>query len=164
MNIKEEQQLLKSTGRLSTHPHIHCSKCNSKTTAFGSNLEGKIKKAGGLEELLNTFECRSCRNSGKPVIIKVNTGMNKKKRKPKELRTSELLKNPPKMDFAPRVRLSLLEHPDVTAELTTTACVRPDIYLDSQRSCDFCNLYQLCKAPCRKLSKAGWQVKKVAVK
>jgi hypothetical protein len=85
----------------------------------------------------------------------------KKKRKPKELRTSELLRNPPKMDFAPRVRLNLLEHPEITAEVTSIACQRPDIYLDSERTCDFCNLYQLCKAPCRKLSKAGWQVKEV---
>ena len=161
MNIKEELKLLKDTGRLSTHPHIHCCKCNGKTTAFGTNLEGKIKKAGGLEQLLNTFECRSCRNAGKPVIVKVNTSV-KKQRKPKELRTSELLKNPPKMDFAPRVRLSLLEHPEITAELTSIACQRPDIYLDSDRTCDFCNLYQMCKAPCRKLSKHGWQVKELA--
>ncbi len=161
MNIKKEEQLLKETGKLSTHPHIHCSKCNGKTTAFGTNLAGKIKKAGGLSELLNTFECRNCRNAGKPVIIKVNTGM-KKKRKPKELRTSELLKNPPKMDFAPRVRLNLLEHPEITAEVTSIACQRPDIFLDSERTCDFCNLYELCKAPNRRLSKAGWQVKSVA--
>jgi len=160
MNIKEELKLLKATGRLSTHPHIHCCKCNGKTTAFGTNLQGKIQKAGGLEELLSTFECRSCRNAGKPVIVKVNTGM-KKKRKPKELRTSELLKNPPKMNFSPRARLSLLEHPEITAELTSVACVRPDIYLDSERTCDYCNLYQLCKAPCRKLSKHGWQVKEL---
>lgn len=158
MNIKEELKLLKETGKLSTYPHIHCSKCNGKTTAFGSNLEGKIKKAGGLEELLTSFECRSCRNAGKPVVVKVNTSV-KKKRKPKELRTSELLKNPPKMNFGPRVRYNLLENPELTAELTTVACVRPDIYLDSERTCDYCNLYQICKAPCRKLSKFGWQVK-----
>ena len=157
MNIKEELKLLKETGKLSTYPHIHCSKCNSKTTAFGSNLQGKIKKAGGLEQLLTTFECRNCRNAGKPVVVKVNTSV-KKKRKPKELRTSELLKNPPKMIFPPRQRLSLLEHPELTAELTTVSCVRPDIFLDGGRSCDFCNLYKLCKAPCRKLSKHGWQV------
>jgi hypothetical protein len=159
MNIKNEIELLKETGKLSSHPHIHCSKCNAKTTAFGTNLQGKIAKAGGLEALLNSFECRNCRNIGKPVVLKVNTQMKKKIKKPKELRTSELLKNPPKMEFAPRQRLSLLEHPELTAELTTVACVRPDIYLDAERTCDYCNLYQMCKAPCRKLSKHGWQMK-----
>jgi hypothetical protein len=160
MNFNKELSLMKETGKLSTHPHIHCVKCNGKTTAFGTNLLGKIQKAGGLEPLLSTFECRTCRNAGKPVVVRVNNRVKKTKmKKPKELRTSELLKNPPKMDFAPRVRLSLLEHPELTAELTTVACVRPDIYLDAERTCDYCNLYQMCKAPCRKLSKHGWQVK-----
>jgi len=163
-DIKAETALLKETGKLSTHPHIHCASCEAKTTAFGSNLQGKIKKTGSLEKLLNAFECRTCRNAGKPVVVKVNTSMKKTKRKPKELRTSELLKNPPKMDFTPRVRMSLLEHPEVAAEVTSIACQRPDIFLDSERSCDFCNLYQVCKAPNRKLSKAGWQVKKLVSK
>ena len=161
MMNKNETTLLKETGRLSTHPYIHCCKCHGKTTAFGTNLQGKIKKAGSLQELLNSFECRNCRNAGKPIIVKVNTSVKKHKRKPKELPTSELLKNPPSMDFAPRVRLSLLEHPDVAAEITSMACQRPDIFLDSERSCDFCNLYQVCKAPNRRLSKAGWQVKQL---
>lgn len=155
---------MKDTGKLSTHPHIHCVKCQGKTTAFGTNLLGKIQKAGGLECLLSTFECRNCRNMGKPVMVRVNNRVKTSKmKKPKELRTSELLKNPPRMDFAPRVRLSLLQHPDVAAEVTSMACQRPDIFLDSERSCDFCNLYEICKAPNRKLSKAGWQVKAVAV-
>lgn len=158
MNFKEELRLMKETGKLSTHPHIFCVKCSGKTTAFGTNLLGKIQKAGGLEPLLSTWECRACRNAGKPVVVRVNTRV-KKTKKPKELRTSELLKHPPKMDFPPRVRLNLLEHPEICAEVTSIACQRPDIYLDSDRTCDFCNLYQMCQAPCRKLSKHGWQVK-----
>jgi len=157
--IKAEEALFKQTGKLTSHPHIFCVKCEGKTTAFGSNLQNKILKAGSLADLLNTFECKVCRNQGKPVVVKVNTRV-KKKRKNKELAPSELIKNPPKMNFSPRVRISLLDNPEVTAEVTSIACVRPDIYLDSDRSCDFCNLYQLCKAPCRKLSKQGWQVKK----
>jgi hypothetical protein len=162
-DIKKETALLKETGKLSTHPHIHCVMCESKTTAFGSNLQGKIKKVGSLEKLLLGFECRNCRNAGKPVVVKISTGM-KSKRKPKELRTSELLKNPPKMEFKPRVRMSLLKHPELAADVTSISCQRPDIFLDSQRSCDFCNLYQVCKAPNRKLSKAGWQVKELVSK
>jgi len=162
-DIKHEQALLRGVGRLSTHPHIHCSKCNSKTTAFGSNLKGKIQKAGSLEELLNTFECRNCRNAGKPVIVKVNKGV-KRKRKSKELRTSELLKHPPKMQFPPRMQINLLENPNVAAEVTAVACQRPDIYLDSGKTCDFCALYEVCKAPCRALSKHGWQAGKAPKK
>ena len=158
--MQDETVLLKQTGKLSTHPHIHCVKCDGKTTAFGSNLTGKIAKMGGLEALLTTFACRTCRNAGKPIMVRVNKGMKRmSKRKPKELRASELLKNPPKMEFAPRERLSLLQHPALAAEVTAVACVRPDIYLDAARACDYCNLYHMCAAPCRRLSKHGWQVK-----
>ena len=157
--ITDELAMMAQTGKLSTHPRIHCVKCGGNTTAFGTNLLGKIQKAGGLEPLLSTFECRACRNAGKPVMVRVNKHMKRtSKRKPKELRASELLKNPPKMEFAPRERLSLLQHPALAAEVTSIACARPDIYLDAARSCDYCNLYQLCQAPCRRLSKHGWQV------
>ena len=158
--ITDELALLSQTGKLSTHPHIHCVTCDAKTTAFGTNLLGKIQKMGGLEPLLATFACRTCRNAGKPVVVRVNKHVKRmNKRKPKELRASELIKNPPSMDFAPRERLSLLQHPILAAEVTSIACARPDIYLDAARSCDYCNLYPLCAAPCRRLSKHGWQVK-----
>jgi hypothetical protein len=157
--MQDELAMLSQTGKLSTHPHIHCVQCDSKTTAFGTNLLGKIQKMGGLEPLLSTFACRACRNIGKPVMVRVNKGVKRtSKRKPKELRASELIKHPPSMAFAPRERLSLLQHPALAAEVTAIACARPDIYLDAARSCDYCNLYQLCAAPCRRLSKHGWQV------
>jgi hypothetical protein len=158
--ITDELAMLSQTGKLSTHPHIHCATCGGNTTAFGTNLLGKIQKAGGLEPLLSTFACRMCRNAAKPVIVRVNKHVKRmNKRKPKELRASELIKHPPRMEFAPRERLSLLQHPILAAEVTAIACARPDIYLDAARSCDYCNLYQLCQAPCRRLSKHGWQVK-----
>lgn len=156
----DELALLSTSGKLSTHPHIHCATCDATTTAFGTNLTGKIQKAGGLECLLATFACRHCRNIGKPAVVRVNKHMKRtSKRKPKELRASELIKHPPKMDFAPRERLSLLQHPILAAEVTSIACARPDIYLDAARSCDYCNLHAVCTAPCRRLSKHGWQVK-----
>ena len=157
---KKEQELLKSTGKLSTHPHIFCVKCQAKTTAFGTNLEGKIKKAGGLEQLLTSFECRTCRNVGKtPRLPKAPK---RKRRASRESRKEDLLKNLPKMNFTRPEPVVLINNPDYTAELTQYACVRPDVFLDAQRSCDFCSLYEICKAPNRRLSSQGWQVKPVA--
>ena len=160
MNIKKEQELLKSTGKLSTHPHIFCVKCQSKTTAFGSNLQNKISKAGGLEELLSSFECRDCRSAGKtprlPKAPKRNKGLSR------ENKTAELLRNLPKMVFAERKPIVLVSNPDFAAEVTAHSCVRPDVFLDSNRSCDFCALYQVCKAPNRRLSSQGWQIKVAA--
>ena len=157
MNIKKEEQLLKDTGKLSTHPHIHCSKCNGKTTAFGTNLQGKIERAGSLGDLLSTFECRSCRNAGKPQRVPKAPKRNRKETK--AYRKQVLLKDLPKMVFSERKPVVLLENPEYTAQVTAHACQRPDVFLDSNRSCDFCSLYEICKAPNRRLSSQGWQAK-----
>jgi hypothetical protein len=154
--IKAEEALLKQTGKLTSHPHIFCVKCEGKTTAFGSNLQNKISKAGGLEELLSNFECRQCRNAGKtprlPKAPRKNKGLSK------QSKAAEMIKSMPKMQFSERRRISLIDEPQVAAEVTAHSCVRPDIFLDSSRSCDFCALYQVCKAPNRSLSKQGWQM------
>mgnify|MGYP001548659019 CR=1 FL=1 len=157
MNIKKEEQLLKDTGKLSTHPHIHCSKCNGKTTAFGTNLQGKIQKAGSLGDLLSTFECRSCRTAGKPQ--RLPKAPKRKRKDTKEYRKVELIRNPPKMVFSERKPIVLLQNPEYAAEVTAHSCIRPDVFLDSNRSCDFCSLYEICKAPNRRLSSQGWQAK-----
>jgi len=154
--IKAEEALLKQTGKLTSHPHIFCVKCQGKTTAFGTNLQNKISKAGGLGELLSNFECRQCRNAGKtprhPKAPRKNKGLSK------QSKAAEMIKSMPKMQFSERRRISLIDEPDFAAEVTQHSCVRPDIFLDSNRSCDFCALYNVCKAPNRSLSKQGWQM------
>jgi hypothetical protein len=159
-DIEHEEALLRGPGKLSTHPHIFCVKCEGKTTAFGSNLKGKIEKAGSLGALLSTFECRSCRTSGQtnkrlPKALRKKRGS---KGAAKHARTQDLLRNLPSMVFSERKPIVLLDNPGFAGEVTATSCVRPDIFLDSDRSCDFCALYQICKAPNRSLSKQGWQL------
>ena len=158
--IKAEEALLKQTGKLTSHPHIFCIKCEGKTTAFGSNLQNKISKAGSLEELLSSFECRDCRSAGKtprlPKAPRKNKGL------AKESKAAELIRNMPKMVFAERKPIVLLSNPEFAGEVTAHSCVRPDVFLDSNRSCDFCALYQICKAPNRRLSSQGWQIKVAA--
>jgi len=158
--IKAEEALLKQTGRLSSHPHIFCVKCEGKTTAFGSNLQNKISKAGGLGELLSAFECRNCRTAGANKVRLPKAPRKKRGEKcaAKHARTQDLLRNLPSMVFSERRRISLIDEPQVAAEVTAHSCVRPDIFLDSNRSCDFCALYNVCKAPNRSLSKQGWQM------
>jgi hypothetical protein len=160
MNIKKEQELLKSTGKLSSHPHIFCVKCQGKTTAFGSNLQNKISKAGGLGELLSAFECRNCRTAGqnKPHSDKALRKKRGSKGAAKLARTQDMLRNLPSMVFAERKPIVLIDNPEFAAEVTQHSCVRPDVFLDSSRSCDFCSLYEICRAPNRCLSKQGWQL------
>jgi hypothetical protein len=155
--IKAEEALLKQTGRLSSHPHIFCVKCEGKTTAFGSNLQNKIQKAGSLGDLLSTFECRSCRNAGKPQ--RLPKAPKRKRKETKAYRKQVLLKDLPKMVFAERKPIVLLDNPEFTAQVTAFSCQRPDVFLDSNRSCDFCSLYEICKAPNRRLSSQGWQAR-----
>jgi hypothetical protein len=158
--IKAEEALLNQTGKLTSHPHIFCVKCEGKTTAFGSNLRGKIEKCGSLEALLSSFECRSCRTAGQTNkrLPKAPSKKRGSKGAAKHARTQDLLRNLPSMVFSERRRISLIDEPEVAAEVTAHSCVRPDIFLDSSRSCDFCALYQVCKAPNRSLSKQGWQM------
>ena len=158
--IKAEEALLKQTGRLTSHPHIFCVKCEGKTTAFGSNLKGKIEKAGSLGELLSTFECRTCRTAGqnKQRLPKAPRKKRGAKGAAKLAKTADLIKNLPQMNFTRQEPIVLVSNPEYAAKVTQHSCVRPDIFLDSGRSCDFCSLYQVCKAPCRNVSKQGWQM------
>jgi len=162
--IKAEEALLKQTGRLTSHPHIFCVKCEGKTTAFGSNLAGKIQKAGSLEALLSAFECRNCRTAAanKVRLPKAPSKKRGEKGAAKHARTQDLLRNLPSMVFSERRRISLIDEPQVAAEVTAHSCVRPDVFLDSNRSCDFCALYSVCKAPCRRVTSQGWQIKVAA--
>lgn len=162
--IKAEEALLKQTGKLTSHPHIFCIKCEGKTTAFGSNLAGKIKKAGSLEALLSAFECRNCRTAGanKVRLPKAPSKKRGSKGAAKQAKLEDMLRNVPKMQFSDRTPVILVDNPTFAAEVTAHSCLRPDVFLDSNRSCDFCALYQVCKAPNRRLSSQGWQIKVAA--
>lgn len=153
--IKAEEALLKQTGKLTSHPHIFCIKCEGKTTAFGSNLQNKISKAGGLGELLSTFECRNCRTAGqnKQRLPKAPRKKRGSIGAAKVAKTVEMLKNLPQMRFPERKPIVLLDNPDFAAQVTAFACQRPDLYLNAGRTCVDCNLYSVCAAPCKNLGK-----------
>ena len=153
--IKAEEALLKQTGKLTSHPHIFCVKCEGKTTAFGSNLAGKIKKAGSLEALLSAFECRNCRTVGanKQRLPKAPSKKRGSKGAAKVAKTQEMLRDLPKMQFSDRTPVVLLDNPDFAAMVTSVACQRPDLFLNAGRKCIDCNLYSVCAAPCKNLGK-----------
>jgi len=41
------------------------SDCQVQTTMFGTNLHTRVIKFGGIENLLSTFECKTCRAKSK---------------------------------------------------------------------------------------------------
>ena len=157
--IKAEEALLKQTGKLTSHPHVLCSKCHGKTTMFGTNLEARIKRFSSLSALLEGFECRNCRpKQNKPHSDKAPSKKRGSKGAAKQAKLEDMLRNVPKMQFSDRTPVILVDNPTFAAEVTAHSCLRPDVFLDSSRTCDFCSLYQVCKAPNRRLSSQGWQM------
>lgn len=151
--INKEIALYKATGKLSTHPHILCSKTGTKTTMFGSNLENRIKRFGSLEKLLTEFVCRAVVNASKPPKpIRI-----KKVRKAKKLATKEqdgkVVYDIPVYNNKPPESIDLVLNPKVCAEITRNQCWRPDIYLNNSRTCDKCRLYTNCTSHLKRLAK-----------
>lgn len=156
--IDKEVAHYKATGKLTTHPHIQCSKTGTLTVMFGSNLANRIHKFGSLANLLTGFECKASRMANKPKKVKAI----RKKRVKKEVRIVEMINDIPKLDFKRQEPIVLVDNPEVAARVLTS-CYRPDIYLNNDRTCDACSLYNVCKAPCRKLSTTAKRKRLAAV-
>lgn len=52
--------------------------------------------------------------------------------------------------YAPVV-VDLAKNPDECAVATHDTCLRPDIYLNNNRTCNNCSIVEHCKCPCRRL-------------
>lgn len=118
---------------------------------FGSNLESRIKKYKDLETLLSSFECKACRP--KKEKQESTKAPRKNKGLAKDSKAAELIRNMPKMVFAERKPIVLLSNPEFCAQVTSVACQRPDLFLNAGRTCQDCNLYSICSAPCKTLGK-----------
>lgn len=71
-----------------------------------------------------------------------------------EARAEEIRKNLPKINFyKERQVIDLTKDKDACAYYTSIACVRPDIYLDNDRTCDHCSINKHCACPIKKFSK-----------
>lgn len=143
--IQKEVKHYQSTGKLISHPYLSCTVTGEKVMAFGPMLKKKIERYGGLENLLKIFVSRKAKSASKPQKVP----------KPKKVKKSKLLEKTedqrydiPIFKNEPRTSLSLREHP----ELTRGACWRPDIFLNSGRVCDDCNLADYCQSSCKKFS------------
>lgn len=157
--MKDNINNFKTTGKLLSHPHILCSKCQGKTTMFGTNLEGRIAKFGSLEDLLTRFICKGCRNEGKPErepkFKKV-----KKNGKVKIEKDENKVYDIPKINLnSPHEFVNLVKDKD-NAWKHLQVCWRPDLYLNWDRSCNGCNLYENCRAACKRMvNDSGRKVK-----
>jgi len=143
--IQKEVKHYKSTGKLTSHPYLACTVTGEKVMAFGPMLKKKIERHGGLETLLQTFVCRKAKSASKPQ--KVSKAKKVKKTKLLE-KTEDQVYIIPVFKNEPPTILSLRDHPEHTAG----ACLRPDIFLNSGRTCDDCNMADYCQSQCKKFS------------
>jgi len=146
MKINKEEFIrsYNATGK-GTSNKIPCTKCDGSSTAFGSNLEGKIKKAGSLEILLDTFTCRSCKSLAKPkrekkIIIKAS------KTEEKE----EVVYVIPKMKGFIPTNAFLKDTPELVQSMTNFSCVSPQYYLVHGRKCTGCIFADNCNCALKK--------------
>jgi hypothetical protein len=148
MKNKEQLESYKKNGHL-LNKKIQCNKCGTDITCFGSNLSGKISKFSSIEKLLENFVCRSCTSSSKPKKIVV-----KAEKKPVKIAKEDIVYDVPKMKFSIKRDVLLSEAPDLIESVSKNgSCIRPDIYLNNDRSCDGCSLYTSCLASIKNLSK-----------
>ena len=172
--IEEWAQQYDKNGKL-PEPKIPCSTvgCEVGTTCFSTNLKTRVEATeGGVRVLLSTFKCRGCRAGSvvaeKPVLARVAKATKKPKTvtkaAQKQTRVEELNQAARSaqvnVDAVPvRYNFDSQEH---VRQLTEGACQRPDIYLDNDRACDGCALYEHCACTAKQLLSDTGRKKAVA--
>jgi hypothetical protein len=143
MKNKEQLESYKNSGKLLS-PKLPCTKCQTPVTLFGSNLENRIKKYGGLENLLDTFTCRSCNSASKPQREKKVVVKREKKEQ------EEVVYDIPKMKGFIPTNAFLKDTPELVQSMTNFSCVSPQLYLNNNRGCRGCVYFDNCNCALKK--------------
>ena len=137
------------------HDKIMCSKCKS----IQVSLKGRGKKVifdacdSDPKRILTETVCKSCREKFYPTEKK------KKEYVPetleeRELRIEEIRASLPKIDLhKERISIDLTKDHEACAKYTKNMCMRPDIFLDNDRTCDKCSIRKYCACRIKKFSK-----------
>jgi len=134
------------------HARIICGKCQSDFASL-KGLGSKVafdRCENDPSRVLKETLCKDCR-SLEPKIKKVKVYTKEEL----EDRAEEIRRNLPKIDFnKERVVIDLVKNKDACIEHTKYACLRPDVYLDNDRTCDTCTIRKWCSCPIKKFSKS----------
>lgn len=138
--------------------------CDTKTTCFSTNLKDRVTAAeGGIRTVLSSFTCRGCRSKNKGALVqttvqdkpvraraakRTNTKAAAKRTKVEEL--TQAAKNSTVDVNAVPMRYNF-NNPAEVQQLTENTCQRPDIYLNNDRACDGCVLYEHCACTSKQL-------------
>jgi hypothetical protein len=137
---KDNLARFKKTGEL-VGKKIECNSCSTLITCFGSNLQGKIEKFGSIENLLESFVCRTCKSASKPKKAPKEKKVRLKKQKQEEIKNYVI---PQVKPFIPR-DVFLKDAPDIIQSITKNGtCASPSYYLDHAKQCEGCAFYDNC--------------------
>lgn len=126
---------------------IVCCKCKSYPAKLkGAGMRHALKAAGGnIEVMLKSTMCKDCKSleipkkEKKPAVKRVKT------QQEIDDEIEKIRREMPKIDLnAPRVTIDLNKNKKACAEITRNMCMRPDIYLDNDRTCDYCSINDCC--------------------
>lgn len=133
------------------HNQIVCCKCHMGFASLkGIGLKKAFEKCeGDAFRVLNETACKNCREVlPKEKKVKIFT------REEMEARAEEVRRNLPKIDLnKERQVINLNKDKEACAFHTQFACLRPDVYLDNDRTCDYCSINKHCACPIKKFSK-----------
>lgn len=146
-------------------PKIPCSSagCKNETTCFSTNLKTRVAATeGGIRTLLRTFKCRSCRTQTSSVLEPAGVIEKPVRRAAKRTTTKAAQKQSRVEELNQAARSAVIDvnavpvrynfnDPEHVRQLTEGACQRPDIYLDNDRACDGCSLYEHCACSAKQL-------------
>ena len=121
--------------------------CENLTTLCHNNLHDRVERFGSIENLLNKFKCRGCVKGSEPKKVPVE-----KKKKIKV--ESNIIPEAKPIYYIPKLPtvIHLLDNLEEAAKLTSTECMRPDIYLDNNRSCTTCSIVAVCSCRIKSLT------------
>lgn len=134
------------------HQRVLCCVCHQGFASLkGIGLVKAFEKCDGDPlKVLNETKCKDCKalepkEKKQPRILTPEE---------QEARAEEIRKSLPKIDFnKERTVIDLRKDKDACAFYTKIACIRPDIYLDNDRTCDYCSINKHCACPIKKFSK-----------
>jgi hypothetical protein len=134
------------------HQRILCGICHSGFASMkGLGMTKAFERCeGDVLRVLTETKCKECKDlepkEKKPPKVLTQEEI--------EARAEEIRRNLPKINFhKERQVIDLTKDKDACAFYTQFACLRPDIYLDNDKTCDFCSINKYCACPIKKFSK-----------
>jgi hypothetical protein len=129
------------------YSEIICGSCKSYPAKLkGAGMRHALKAAGGnIEVMLKSTMCKDCKALSKPKLEKKPPVKRIKTQEEREDEIDKIRREMPKIDLnKPRITIDLNKDKKACAEFTKNMCMRPDIYLDNDRTCDYCSINDCC--------------------